>query len=91
MTSLRLRPVSVRICCHSDFGRGTSRGDHKVVFHKVDLVTFLSSYVRVDFYVITVVHLLLDVLVHLGGNFRFRVDLVVERLNSSGSTEEVFS
>ena len=79
------------ICCHSNFGRGTSRGDHKVVTHKLDWVTFLSGYLRGDLYVISIVHLLLDVLVHLVGNFRFRVNLVVKRLNYPGSTEEIFS
>ena len=70
------------ICRHSDLGGGTSGGDHKVVAHKVDLMTFLSGYLGVDLYVVSIVHLLLDVLIHLGGNFRFWVDLVVERLNS---------
>ena len=57
-------------------------------------MTFLSVYVGVDLYVVSVVQLLLDVLLHLGGDFRFwvdLVDLVVVRLNSPGSAEEVFS
>ena len=66
------------ICCHSNLGGGTMGGDHKVVSYKVDLMTFLSGHVGVNLHVVLVVHLLLDVLVHLGGDLRFWVYLVVE-------------
>ena len=47
-------------------------------------MTFLSGHLGVDLYVVLVVHQLLDVLVHLHGDLRFWVFLVVERLNSPG-------
>ena len=42
------------------------------------LMIFLMSFLKVDRDIILVVHLLLDVQVHLSSNLRFWVDLVVE-------------
>ena len=46
---------------------------------------------RVDFHIVTVVDLLLDVFVHLCGNFGLVGDLVVQCMDSLGGTVIVLS
>ena len=51
----------------------------------------LSVILRVDFHIVTVVDLLLDVFVHLCGDFGLVGDLVVQYMDSLGGTVIVFT
>ena len=72
------------------FGRGAGAGDNKVVSNTVELVIF-SVILRVDLYVVTIVNLLLDVFVHLCGDFGLVRDLVVQGMDSLGGAVIVFT
>ena len=54
------------------------------------LMSFLSGQVGIDLDEVSLVHLLLDVLVNLKGNFRFGINLVMECLDSLGGSKKVF-
>ena len=62
----------------------------KLYATKLQLMMF-PVILRVDFYVVTVVDLLLDVFVHLCGDFGLVGDLVVQCMDSLGGTVIVFT
>ena len=72
---------------HSNFGRGAGDRDYKIAANKMKLV-LLPGLVEVDGDVVAIVHMLLDVTVHLGSNI-WRVD--VESSNPLGGTIVVFT
>ena len=75
----------VFIYCHPDLGGWTGGRDYKIVATKMEL-EFFSGLLGDDGEVVAIVHLHLDVLVHLSGNFRLVKHLGVESLNSVGCT-----